>query len=506
MIQFWACLTALVGSARANPRLEPLDRLVDRELRLAGADVFFGAADRSARVRWCTSRRMLADPPPDLAPAPDWDAIAAREWHAEASAGCGFETPWRTAYAATAAARLGVGGLVPDYQGGDAEPGAAALRGGVGGRAYSGPFSAVAELEGRIDLGGAAAAGLALPEAWAGLDNGSLNVGFGLRDRWQGPGRFGSLLLTDNARPAPLASVGWESPDVRILGRVHLEGGAGWLDGERSDVSHPGWLWMDFRWLPLPLLELGAGRSGLFGGEGRPRPGLFELLVPLEPHVYDDPDQIEADQDEIAALDARLTLPLGRWSGQSTSVANGRRRADGIDVVELYWQYGGEDVIARRNLGVPAPALAGVANLYGAEALAGPLGVNVELARILDDYFRWYTGHRVYHEGFTRESRSMGHAAGGDAIRRSVAASWQQAEWGVELWGERQTRVGVVEATGDAVLALAVDEERLRAGVDGWWLAGQTGWWQVGVAGERIEGADFVLGADGWGVHLSVGR
>ena len=57
-----------------------------------------------------------------------------------------------------------------------------------------------------------------------------------------------------------------------------------------------------------------------------------------------------------------------------------------------------EDVIARQLLGaIPYPALAGIGNLYGAEVNFAPWSLNVEGVRVFDDYFRWYTGHRVYH-------------------------------------------------------------------------------------------------------------
>jgi hypothetical protein len=62
------------------------------------------------------------------------------------------------------------------------------------------------------------------------------------------------------------------------------------------------------------MFEMGATRMGIFGGEGRPSPDLAQLLIPTDPHVVDDPDQELPDQDEIAALDGRLTLPLAPGS------------------------------------------------------------------------------------------------------------------------------------------------------------------------------------------------
>jgi len=411
--------------------------------------------------------------------------------------------PWRL----LPSGLLGAGQLAPDYRQGDTEPGWFSARLGGEGQLYPGIFELSLAGDGRLDLSsggldsGQHPLGLGVHEAWAGVATRGLVAGFGLRDRHLGPGRNGSLMLTDNAAPSPLASLAVTSAAGQRFGRVHLEGGAGWLAGHRQDVQAPGWLIMDLRWLPLPLLELGASRVAIFGGKGRPFPNICQLLLPTEPHIYGDPNQLQPDQDEIAALDMRLTLPVGRWAGISSS----RSKVDGLDTVELWAQYGGEDVIASDIGGIPVPSLAGVADLYGGEVMAGPLSVTAEYSRLLDDYFRWYTGHRVYHQGFTRDGLSMGHASGGDAINWWGAVSWDAGTWGLELDGERRLRVGVIEALGANLLALGADEVHHRVGLRGWtWT--RLGWWSASVQVERIQGADFVAGADGWAWRVAIGR
>ena len=118
-------------------------------------------------------------------------------------------------------------------------------------------------------------------ELWAGVNTGNVVAGFGLRDRWLGPGRHGGLMLTSNASPAPAGSFAWEGR-AGVVGTLRAEGGVGWLDGERRDVANPGWLYMDFRWVPVPQAEIGLSRVGIFGGEGRPTPPIGQLLVPTE--------------------------------------------------------------------------------------------------------------------------------------------------------------------------------------------------------------------------------
>ena len=347
-----------------------------------------------------------------------------------------------------------------------------------------------------LDLAPGAALGLAARDLWAGVDAGWVKAGFGLQRRFIGPGRHGSLMLTDHARPAPLGSVAFEGRPAPWPGRLRFEAGAGWLDAPRDDVARPGWLFMDARWVPVPYLELGATRVGIFGGEGRPAPRLGQLLLPTDPHVYGDPDQSEPDQDEIAALDVRGTLPLATLTGGAV----------GLDYVEAWWQYGGEDVIARRVAGIPVPSLAGVANLVGVEVARGPWTLAVEHARILDDSFRWYTGHRVYHDGFSQAGLPMAHAGGGDALSWWGAGSWLEGDWGAGIALDRLQRVGVIEAQGDNVFALMSDERTDRVALTGWRREARTGWWRVELGLERVVGRDFVAGDDGWGWRVGVGR
>lgn len=489
-------LAAALPPAWASPRNDPSARLAERLCRLDGLPCVLGASDHG-RLR---QAERLGTRPAD---APEDPRLAAVRADLEPELGVVEQGPaWaRPRWRLEPTGLLSGGELVPDYRGGDEEPGLASARLGAEGRLYPGIFELTAAGRGRLDLPGTPVVGVDLPEAWAGLATHGLVMGFGLRDRHLGPGHVGSLMLTDNATPTPLGTLAWTSPPEARLGRVHLEGGAGWIPGERRDVQRPGWLMMDLRYLPVPWVELGASRVGIFGGVGRPTPPLGQLLLPTEPHVYDDPDRIEPDQDERAALDLRVTVPVGRLAG----IASSRRAVDGLDTVELWWQYGGEDVIARDLGGLPYPSLAGVGNLFGAEVVAGPLVLSAEHTRLLDDYFRWYTGHRVYHDGFTRAGRSMALASGGDAISTWLAVAWEAGDQGVELSVEDRLRVGVIEASGSNLLALEQDERTRGLGLTGWtWT--RLGWWTASVQVQRVRGLDFVSGADGWAWRVSVGR
>ncbi len=465
--------------------------------RRTGGDVLLGAGDRgplalAGQLSACGDDPLRAKAEDILA-----DELAAARGEISLSDPRGEMTPL---------ARLSAGTQVPAYRSGDEETGVGSARVGLDGRLYAGPLAVRARPITGLDVAPGASPYLAVEELWAGVfrsvgDAGHVHADFGLRRRWLGPTRRGSLTLTDNAAPAPAGSLGGTGRLWR-LGRLYGEVGAGWLSAERADVERPGWLWMDLRWSPLlqtnlPQIEIGASRVGIFGGVGRPTPSLGQLILPTDPHIEDDPDALLPDQDELAALDFRLTLPLWRWWPGSP-----------LDYIEGWWQYGGEDVIGREILGIPTPSLAGVANIYGGEVAASAgehtLLLTIEWARLLDDYFRWYTGHRVYHDGFTRFGRTMGHAIGGDALEHWAALTWLAPEIGAGLEGGRTLRVGVIEDQGTNLFALMDEERRWWGGARGWTHAGGR-WWTGAVSAERITGLDFVPGADGWTWRVSAG-
>jgi hypothetical protein len=390
------------------------------------------------------------------------------------------------AWGVTPSLRIAGGDATPDNLGGDAERGLVSTAARVSGELW-GPWGAVI-VEPEL-LAGVAPTGAELRFAalWGELRWRGLSLGVGARDRWLGPGRHGSLLVSDNARPPWLGTAvaegrlpGW----FDRLGRLRVEAGAGVLAEPRDDVTHPGLLLIDMRWAPVSWVELGATRLSIFGGEGRPAVDVGQLLLPTEPHVYDDPDQLLPDQNELASLDFRVTLPLARWVGGP------------VDYVEGWWQYGGEDVIGRKLGPIPYPSLAGVGNLYGGAVKLGPIVVTGEYTRLLDDYFRWYVGHRVYHDGFTQRGRVMGHFGGPDSETAFGAVAWDGAPLRARLWGDWTRRVGVIEAQNNRLFTFMTEERALRLGVDVGASLARRVWGAAGYSFERVTGDDFVPGAE----------
>jgi len=483
----------LGGIALATPGpwsdqpLDPADRLIDRLGRAQGADLLYGARSPGAlglAYRW----ERVEDPGTPL------QTVLAPELLVTQGA--------RSGWSLRPFGRLVIGDGTPALQSGDQEPGLVSVRGAVAAAGYWRGGELLLTPEGRADfVDQSAFSFLPLRTAWGGLHTEHWRVGVGKMDRWFGPGRHGGLMLTDNAAPAPLGSAAWEGRIGERWGRARVELGAGWLDAPRTDVQRPGWLLADLRWAPVPMFEMGATRMGLFGGEGRPAPPLGQLLLPTDPHVEGDQDQTLPDQDEIAALDGRLTLPLGQWLDREGPPGTGLQP----DFLELYIQYGGEDVIARKILGIPVPALAGVANLFGAELGMGALVLGVEHARTLDDRFRWYRGHRIYHEGFTQNGQVMGHPEGGDARSTNASVRWFPGEWGVEGSYAHALQVGVAAVEGDHLQALMADTQHQRIGMRGWWLTGERRWMHGGVVVVRTRNPDFLPGAPEWSWRIAIG-
>lgn len=358
------------------------------------------------------------------------------------------------------------------------------------------PAESVRVEVGEPAAGAPAGAGLRIEDAWIGADTGNWRAGFGKEARWLGPGRFGTLILSDNAAAPWMGGASAEGRlpgKLAVLGRWRGEWEAGLLDRPRRDVQQPGLMLMDLRWMPVPQFEAGLSRITIFGGQDRPPIDLGQLLLPTEPHIYNDPDRELPDQNELARIDMRLTLPLKKWLGAP------------VDYVEGWWEYGGEDVIKRELGPIPYPALAGIGNLYGGEIMAGPLVATLEYSQLMDDYFRWYMGHRVYHDGFTQDLRVLGHAGGPDSQTWTGGLAWEAFEWRVALQAGTVRRVAVVEAFNDRLFALPTEEHRQHLDLEGGVALGL--WWLEAAGGlEQIRGLGYVPGTEErrWRASVSI--
>ena len=320
---------------------------------------------------------------------------------------------------------------------------------------------------------------VAVDEWFVGVERGGFRAGVGAEDRTLGPHERGSLVIGRDAAPWGALSARWRGEGA--FGRVKVEGSVGMLTGERNDVVNPMILHMDFRYSPVSWYEVGLSRLSLFGGEGRSLPPLWELLVPLNPHVDGDPNQLEPDTDELAAIDMRFTIPIGvSW----------------LQWLELWAQYGGEDMIMRSIGPLPVPSLGGVGNLFGG-SLRVPYGVvSLERTVLMDDTFRWYEGHRIYHDGFVVDGRNIGHLHGGDAESTWFSLKSDTRPNGVEVWFEKLRRVDVVDVVGDNLLTTMDDESSWSVGARGWRFSDSDSYLTIGAAIGRVTAEEQVVGDD----------
>lgn len=471
-------LPLLFTAALAAPGDEVEVELAERLLRAEEAPVILGGSDHSP---YRLARQIEGlDSEDDY-----WEGVQAllsRELEPQRIA-LDSGSWWRPVVGIDGFVRVSAGDGRTRGLSGDAEPGLLSPRVGVALSAQAPWWEARIAPELRVDLVGQGAVGFATPSWWVGVNNGPLRLGFGAEPRWLGPARHAALILGDDATPFPAGVLSGEGP-IPKLGLLRAELGVGWLQEPRLDVQNPGLLWMDARWAPLPWVEIGGSRASLFGGEGRPLPPWGQLLVPLEPHVYDDPDKLEPDQDEIAALDLRIMVPLGRWLP--------------VETLELYTQYGGDDMIVGSLGPLPLPSLAGVGNLFGAELGWGPLVATVEYSRLMDDYFRWYRGHRIYHQGFTQNGRYLTHINGGDQETLWGRLRVVPGPWGAELSASWVRGGGGLGGVQDAVFTLPTEERRLSVGGAAWYWFQQGGRLGAGYTIERGTGYDFQPGNDGF--------
>ena len=142
---------------------------------------------------------------------------------------------------------------------------------------------------------------------------------------WWGPGRHGSLILSNNARPFDMVKLSTAGPILlpwyfKYLGLIRGETFLTELETSRA-VSHP-YMWgmrvssRIFKWL-----EFGGSRTAMFGGKHRSvdLETIAEVITGSTENDIDDPGN------QIATLDARVIIP---WSFQP---------------IELYGEIGGED-------------------------------------------------------------------------------------------------------------------------------------------------------------------
>lgn len=225
----------------------------------------------------------------------------------------------------------------------------------------------------------------------------------GTDSQWWGPGYFGSILLSNNAQPFPMAKFTNTSPIylpwiLKHLGLFKFTAFVTRLEEDRV-VPEP-YLWgMRLNFKPIPYFEVALQRTALLGGEGRPE-GFSTWWDSFWGRNEDDPAK---GGDQRAGFDAKLTVPLK------------------VQPFQLYFDGAGEDEAG----GWPS----NWAYLFG---IYLPRILDFERVELRAEYvntyysskpYLWYN-NTIYRSGYTYEGRIIGHHVGTDSTGLFVEGSY----------------------------------------------------------------------------------
>ena len=295
---------------------------------------------------------------------------------------------------------------------------------------------------------------------------GVVELSVGRQALWWGPGRHGSLLLSNNAPPLDMVRLTNPAPVtlpwlLRYLGPFRFDLFVSRLEEERV-VPHPyfGGFRLDIQ--PAAWLELGAARTVIFGGEGRPAVDAGDFLAIVGGHNLSGDDDTS---NQLAALDFSLRLaPLGG--------------------AQLYGELGGED-----EAGACFSKTAWLTGLYLPRLdAAGRLSLRAEYANLA---FRnngnvWYR-HGIYRSGYTYEEHFLGHHVGGDGRDAFGELRLLLPEYAATVIGSLDGEWrGISGAVVERHLQPSLRIEASAAGFD----------WRLGYAIDVIANVDYVAGQD----------
>jgi len=233
-------------------------------------------------------------------------------------------------------------------------------------------------------------------------------------DRWWGPGRDGSLILSTNARPMPAVSLDrYRSlpvnfPVLRLLGPWRFSGFLG-LGENRPDVDTPAFMGMRLSFKPAPIFEFGMSRTAQFCGKGRVC-GLKTLGRVL----------IGQDNSGRRGLNNPAAEPGNQMAGFDARIVSPFRRLP----LAIYAQEIGED---NSSTGIPERYL----GLFGAESWVhlpsgSTLRARVEYA---NNSCKWYNPwlepncaytQTIFFAGYRYRGRNIGHTTDGDSETTSA--------------------------------------------------------------------------------------
>lgn len=226
---------------------------------------------------------------------------------------------------------------------------------------------------------------------------------------WWGPGHDGSLIRGDASIPVAGFTMQRDEQTAPIsqyiswIGPWQYQLFAGQFD-DYTAVPDTKLFGMRLTANPLPWLELGASRTFMWGGEGRPKSfsSFFDALTGLKDNESTNSiDSAEDPANQLAGFDARVSLaPL-------------------IDVpATVYAQYVGEDEAG----GLPAKNMYLLGTDYASDINGVPYQLYTEFAdtRSSGEARGISYNHFIYTDGYYQHGYPLGHGLGGDAESLSV--------------------------------------------------------------------------------------
>lgn len=230
-------------------------------------------------------------------------------------------------------------------------------------------------------------------------------IGVGAIDRWWGPGWESSLILSNNARPAPSiylqrnGSHTFQTPWLSWIGPWQLTTFMSQLESDRYTPNALLWgMRVNFR--PVKSLEIGLSRTAMWGGEGRPQDldTFFDLLIGRDNYDSDD-DKSKEPGNQMAGIDLR-------WSTRLKSVN-----------MALYGQLIGEDEaggMPSRHIGMAGIELNTL--IWDMQARTSFEGKNTTVYFYESDKVAPNTAyeHPLYQNGYRYQGQPMGASADND--------------------------------------------------------------------------------------------
>ena len=221
---------------------------------------------------------------------------------------------------------------------------------------------------------------------------------------WWGPGRHGSLILTDNAQSFDLVKFSNPRPVVlpwffEYLGLFKVV--AFWTELEKNRaIPEAELMGYRFHFKPFPLLDIGVSRTIMLGGKGGAK-GAADLSLSDWAKVLSGKNiSGDLDTNQIGGFDFEFLIPhVNRWVPMMQSIS-------------LWGEWYGEDEAG----GMPSKEGYVAGLKFSDLLLTGRTDLILEYAdnAISGRPGLWYS-HGTYQTGYRYEGEIMGHNMGGDA-------------------------------------------------------------------------------------------